>query len=106
MVVRGWKKVSRPTSGKEEKKVNERVEWTSEGEINKMWEKVTEIVKTVGEDLMGRIKGDKETLWWNKEVQVVISTNEKFKEWQRNGGVEGLLEYQNAKKKVSLSTNK
>lgn len=74
------------------KKINERVNWYINDKINKVWKKVTGTIKIIVEEVLEKNRGrviDKDTWWWNKEMQKVISRKKKkFNEWQRNKNVE------------------
>lgn len=57
-----------------------------EGDINNLWEKVAEIIIIMANKFMERSRGKivgKNTWWWNKKTQKVISTKKKCKNLER-----------------------
>ena len=74
-----------------------------EGNSNKIWEKIAEMLMEAAVVVLGKTKGgksiQKETAWWNDAMkQQVKDKKTKFKKWQRTRDAADQHEYQEAKK--------
>ena len=72
---------------------------------NLMWNMATKCIKNVAKEVLGESKGirllEKETWWWNEEVQAVIKLKRiNCKIWQDARDEKSLKKYRDAKKKA------
>uniref|UniRef100_H3ACN9 Uncharacterized protein n=1 Tax=Latimeria chalumnae TaxID=7897 RepID=H3ACN9_LATCH len=78
-------------------KFTEQVADNWEGTASEMWNKMARGILTVAEGTLGISKGgrlqEKETWWWNEDVQEVTDKKIKFKRWQKTRQKENLDEY-------------
>ena len=102
--IRWWK-----LTGENEKlfarKMKEEVVWSMEGSVDEIWSRVVNGTKKVAVDVLGESKGrlpqDKETWWWDNEVQeIVLKKKAQFKKWQKDRRREDWLEYKKLNKEV------
>nr|GFC92957.1 retrovirus-related Pol polyprotein LINE-1 [Tanacetum cinerariifolium] len=93
------------------KKVKEKAVWNVEGDINEVWGRMATCVKSIAKEIVGETKSslpeNKETWWWDEEIQRVVASKKKqFKLWQKSRKREDWVEYKSVCKKVKSAVSK
>uniref|UniRef100_A0A8D8YAF2 Craniofacial development protein 2 n=3 Tax=Cacopsylla melanoneura TaxID=428564 RepID=A0A8D8YAF2_9HEMI len=100
--VKWWKLKEESVRREFKEKVLEKI--SREEDVETWWTVNSEIIKRVGVKVMGMTSGkgapeNKESWWWNEEVQGMVKLKKvAWKKWDISGREEDRLEYQRAKK--------
>jgi len=101
-----WWKMKEKTSETFKKRVIKEGSWTEGDDTNNMWEKMANCIRKVVSEVLGVTKGgrcvDKDTWWWNEEVQRNIK--EKKKRYRRlfhDRSVDNIEKYKRQKRSQS-----
>ena len=100
-----WWKLKEPEAKRQfREKVLE--EWTEADTVEEWWRANSGVMKRAGEETLGRTSGksapaDKETWWWNEEVQRSVSKKKELKKkWDTSGSQEDRERYKEAKREA------
>jgi exonuclease III len=81
-------------------------DWVDAENVQDWWTANSNVIRKAGEEILGRTSGkkapaDKETWWWNEEVQNIVKKKKVLrKEWDRTGNQDDKEKYKEAKKEA------
>eukprot|EP00262_Sarcandra_glabra_P012088 TRINITY_DN3039_c0_g2_i3.p1 TRINITY_DN3039_c0_g2~~TRINITY_DN3039_c0_g2_i3.p1 ORF type:complete len:402 (+),score=55.32 TRINITY_DN3039_c0_g2_i3:275-1480(+) len=91
-------------------KMSDREVWWCEGDPNEMWEQMARCLKRIAKEVLGESKGrkgvQKDTWWWNADIQKSIAEKKCFKEWQKTRTMDDLERYKLAKREAKKAVSK
>lgn len=100
-----WGKL-KEKKGELSNKLDKEIDWSAEGSVQEMWDRVAPKVRECCRGVLGVTKAgvnrvDKETWWWGDEVQnVVRAKKQAFQKWRVCKNNETLNKYKEAKKEA------